>query len=145
MPSNLPPVAKAAERLLVEIEQAVRGFARFHKYQTGADLRQQAREVTRLAYRAWRDRKRQLYWTIELCWAIDELRIIMQLGSRLHAFRSFRQFEMLIRLAESLGKQAGGWKREQQKHLKGQNPTREAAPERAQILSDRVASTGANA
>jgi hypothetical protein len=145
MPSDLPPIAKAAERLLLEIEQAVKGFARFHKYQTGADLRRQAMEVARLTHRAWRDRPRQLYWTIELCWVIDELRLTLQLGSRIQAFRSFRQFEMLIRLAEALGKQAGGWKRQQQRRLKGQNPAREAVPERAQILSARDASTGANA
>lgn len=35
----LPPIAKLAERLQLDIEQAVRGFPRFHKYALGADLR----------------------------------------------------------------------------------------------------------
>jgi hypothetical protein len=145
MTFDLPPIAKAAERLAVEIELAVRTFPRFHKYQLGADLRAQAFGIVKLINRAWRDRARQAEWTGKLVWAIDELRVTMQLCSRVQAFRSFRQFEMLIRLVESLGKQAGGWNRQQQLHRKGQNPAREAAPERAQILSTHAASTGANA
>ncbi|MEN6538887.1 MAG: four helix bundle protein [Mizugakiibacter sp.] len=145
MAFDLPPIAKAAERLLVEIEQAVRAFPRCHKYVIGKDLREQAMLVVRLCHRAWRDRSQQARWTAELVWAIDELRLTVQLGSRIKAFRSFAQFEQLIRLVEDLGRQAGGWKRQQQQHLKGQNPAREAAPERAQILSTCAASTGANA
>ena len=144
MPFDLPPIAKAAERLLVEIEQAVQGFPRCHKYATGKDLREQAMQVTRLCHRAWRDRQQQLQWTTQLVWAIDELRLTMQLGSCIKAFKSFRQFEMLIRLTEDLGRQAGGWKRQQEQHRKGQNPAREAAPERAQILSTCAALAGAN-
>ena len=144
MPFGLPPIAKAAERLLVEIEQAVHGVPRSHKYAIGKDLREQAMQVTRLCHRAWRDRHQQLTWTTQLVWAVDELRLTMQLGSRIKAFKSFRQFEMLIRLTEDLGRQAGGWKRQQEQHRKGQNPTREAAPERAQILSTCAALAGAN-
>lgn len=50
MKQNLPPVIKLCERLLVDIELAVRRFARFHKYTFGSDLRTQAMNVTRLAY-----------------------------------------------------------------------------------------------
>lgn len=141
----LPPIAKAAERLLVEIEQAVRTFPRFHKYALGQDLRGQAMQVARLCNRAWRDRARQLQWTDQLVWAIDEVKLSLQLGQSIRAFRSFNQFEQLIRLAEDLGKQAGGWKRQQQQHPKGQNPARQPAPERAQILSTRAASASAGA
>lgn len=59
----LPPAAKLSERLLREIEQAVRGFARYHKYTLGSDLRKQAMQVVRVCHRAWRDRARQTYWT----------------------------------------------------------------------------------
>ena len=143
MNHQLPPIVKLSERLLREIEQAVRAFARYHKYTIGTDLRQQAMQVVRVCHRAWRDRSRQMYWTDQLIWAIDEIKLSLQLGSQLHGFKSFRQFEMLIRIAEDLGRQAGGWKRQQ--CSKGQNPVREAAPERAQILSTRDASLqGAN-
>ena len=143
MAFDLPPIAKAAERLLLEIEQAVRSFPRYHKYALGTDLRAQAMEVARLCHRAWRDRARQRHWTDQLVWAIDELKLSLQLGQTLRAFTSFRRFEQLIRLAEDLGRQAGGWKRQQQ-HPNGQNSARHAAPKRAEILSTCAASTGAN-
>ncbi len=145
MAFDLPPIAKTAERLLVEIEQAVRAFPRYHKYAIGQDLRTQAMAIARLCNRAWRDRPRQLHWTDQLIWAIDEVKLSLQLAQHLRAFRSFHQFEQLIRLAEDLGKQAGGWKRQQQQHPKGQNPPRTAAPERAQTLSTRAASAHAGA
>jgi hypothetical protein len=140
---ELPPIAKLSERLLLDVEQAVRRFVRYHRYALGADLRRQAAEVRRLVDRAWRDKPRQLHWTTELVWAIDELKLSLQLGSQLRAFASFGQFEGLIRTTEDLGRQAGGWKRQQQ-HPKGQNPPPSSGPERAQILSTRAASSGAN-
>lgn len=99
MTFDLPPIAKLARRLLLDIEQAVRRFPRYHKYALGTDLREQAMHVARLCHRAWRDRSRQLYWTDQLVWAIDEIKLSLQLGSELHAFHSFRQFEQLMELA----------------------------------------------
>jgi hypothetical protein len=119
----LPPIAKLAQRLLIDIEQAVRGFARYNRYSVGADLRTQAMQVVRVCHRAWRERARQAYWTDQLVWAIDELKLTLQLAKDVHAFRGFAQFEQLIRLAEDLGRQAGGWKR-QQHNPKGQSPAR---------------------
>lgn len=116
----IPPIAKLSERLHLEVEEAVRRFARYHRYQVGADLRRQVAEVRRLVDRAWRDRAQQLHWTEQLVWAIDELRLTMQLGSQLRAFASFAVFEALIRLTEDLGRQVGGWER-QQRHPKGQS------------------------
>jgi hypothetical protein len=125
---TIPPIAKLSERLHLEIEQAVRRFPRYHRYQVGADLRRQVAEVRRLVDRAWRDRSRQLAWTEQLRWAIDELRLSLQLGSQLRAFSSFAVFESLILLTEDLGRQVGGWlKKQQQDHLTGQNPPRSAA------------------
>ena len=72
--------------------------------------------------------------------AIDDLKGTLQIGSKLKAFASFAQFEMLSRLAHDLGKQAGGWKKQQQ-HPKGQNASAGTAPsQRAKILSTRAAS-----
>jgi hypothetical protein len=144
MAVDLPPIAKAAERCLVEVNKAVLQFSRSFRYELGADLRRQAAEISRLCDRAWRDKSRQLYWTDQLVWAVDELKCSLRLGSQLHAFKSFAQFEVLIRLAEDLGRQAGAWKRHQQ-HPKGQSSSRSAAPERAQTLSTRAASASAGA
>ena len=144
MAIDLPPIVKAAERCLVEVNKAVLQFSRAFRHELGADLRRQAAEISRLCDRAWRDKSRQLHWTDRLVWAIDELKCSLRLGSQLHAFRSFAQFEALIRLAEDLGRQAGAWKRYQQ-HPKGQSPARTVAPERAQTLSTRAASAHAGA
>ena len=144
MTHHLPPIVKLAKRFLVEIEQAVRSFPRYHKYALGADLRAQAMQLAVLCDRAWRDRGGVVHWVNRLVWAIDEIKIALQLGSEIRAFRSFAVFEQLIRTAEDLGRQAGGWKR-QLKHSKGQNSTAIVPPERAQILSARTASAPAGA
>jgi hypothetical protein len=140
MTFQLPPIAKTAERLLLEIEQAVAGFPRRHRYTVGAELRQQAMGVTVLVHRAWRDRKQQLALIERVIWEVDSLKIRMQLCSRLRAFASLAQFEMLARIARELGKQAGGWYRQQ----KGKHPTngqsaqgRQAHAQSAENLSTR--------
>lgn len=137
--NQLPEIAKKSERLLVDIEQAVHGFYRYHKYSIGSDLRNQAMAVVRLCHRAWRDRSNQAQRVSDLIWAIDELKLTTQLGSHIRAFKSFRQFELIIRAAEEIGRCAGGWRREI--HLKSQDSSRNVSMERAQILSGRAAST----
>jgi hypothetical protein len=137
----LPPIVRLAERLLVEIEQAVRRFpSRYHRYAIGAVLRAQAMSVAKLAHRAWRDRQNQAALVSKLVWEVDELKLSMQLGSRVRAFESFAQFEALIRLAADLGKQTGGWHKQQ--HPKNQNAgAGNGSQQRVQILSARAAST----
>jgi hypothetical protein len=143
MPFELPPIAKLAERLLLEVELVVRGFPRYHKYTLGSDLRVQARAVVRLTHRAWRDRARQTEWTGRLAFAIDDLKLSLQIGKQLQAFKSFGQFEAIARLAAELGRQCGGWLKQQ--HSKGQNArTAEPLAQRPQILSSRDASSEAS-
>ena len=98
-----PPIIKAAERLLVEIEKAVRQFPRYHRYAVGADLRRQAMTVYTNANRAWIDRPQQAELVGQLVWDIDALKQHLQVAKLLHAFNSFRRFEMLVRLAHELG------------------------------------------
>jgi hypothetical protein len=140
MSVDAPPIVKLTETVLVEIEQAVRGFARYHKYTVGADLRRDALAVARTAIRAWRDPAGRTERLAALDTAVDDLKLTMQLAQRLEAFKSFRQFEALARTISNLGRQCGAWQR---KHLKGQN--RAALPSgRAQTLSARDASTEAH-
>lgn len=54
-----PPIIKAAERMAVEIENAVRRFARYHRYQIGSDLRARSQQVFINANNAWRERAEQ--------------------------------------------------------------------------------------
>ena len=142
MTSQVPPIVKLAEQLLVQIEQVVRRFARYHKYTVGSELRTQAMAVALLAARAWRDRDNQKTLVRQLVWEIDALKQRMQLASLIQAFASFKQFEALARLAKSLGRQVGGWYRDI--HPKALNAAPPAAPQRGQILSTRAASPGAH-
>ena len=138
-----PPIIKAAQRLLVDIEQFVRGFDRYHKYQIGSDLRRAAGTVVQLASRAWRDQAHRRRWVGQLVWAVDELKQHMQTAKLIKAFRSFRHFEHLARQAEELGAQVGGWNRQLSPQAQNAGGGR-AAPQRGQKLSTRTASAGAN-
>lgn len=135
--NGLPEIARKAESLAVAIENAVRGFARYNKYAIGANLRSAVLLVVQLCNRAWRDRSRQIHWVNELVWAIDELKVVIQLAKQLYAFKSFKQFEVIIRATDDVGRCAGGWKRAL--HDKSQNSA-VSQQECAQILSDRSAS-----
>ena len=103
-----PSIVKLAERMLKEIEQAVRRFARFHKYQHGAVLRARAMVVAELAHKAWRERG-SIEHVEALVDAVDNLKIALQLGKEIQAFASFRQFEALGRLQTELGTHRSVW------------------------------------
>ena len=138
-----PPIIKAAERLLVEIEKAVRQFPRYHRYAVGADLRRQAMMVYTNANRAWIDRPQQAELVGQLVWDIDALKQHLQVAKLLHAFNSFRRFEMLARLAHELGAQAGGWNR-RFSTPNAQNARANGVAQRGEKLSTRTALAGAN-
>lgn len=133
MRPQAPSIAKLASRLLVDIEQAVRRFARYHRYQVGADLRAQAMMVARLVNHAWREREARAYWVAELGRAIDALRLTVQLAKDVRAWGSFAQFEAVARLVDDIGRQVGGWRKKH--HPTGQNAPAGAPGQRAQRLS----------
>lgn len=110
----------------------------------GADLRNRAREVVRLALVAWNESQRRLIRVRELSTAIDGLKLDMQLAKDVSAFRSNREFEAIGRQVIDLGKQCGGWLKEL--HNRGQDGQGRKSPaQRAQTLSGRSASDqGAN-
>jgi hypothetical protein len=144
MEGGIPPVVRIAERLMFEVTQAVQQFARFHRHGFGSDLSKQVVQVARLCHRAWRDRLGRRSWLKQLRFAVDDLKLSMQLGCQLRAFRSNRQFEHLFRIADDLGRQVGGWFRYQQ-HPKGQSAPADTAPaQRAMTLSTRAASKEAS-
>ena len=119
MTHALPPIAKLAEQLQDEIERAVRRFAQYHRNTFGIELRREAMEIVLLTHRAWRERSRAAQWVHDLVWAIDALKLRLQLACRQRAFVSLGQFEALYRVALDLGRQAGGWHR--QLSPRGQN------------------------
>ena len=108
---NQQTLWRDATRLLRLIEDAVRRFPRYHKYTLGSDLRHQAMGVCRLILRAWHardDRARQIE---RLVLAVDDLKLMVQLGKEIGAFASFSEFQAVAELAVTLGRQSGGWRR----------------------------------
>lgn len=138
MSRELPPIAKVAMRVLAAIEDATSRFPRRHRYVLGSDLRNQAMEVARAAHRAWRAGRDPLPQVIELAEAIDNLKLSLQLGDAVHAFRSKAEFEAIARLVSGLGQQCGGWQRNLRN--KGQNVPGNPPAQRAQTLSVQPAS-----
>jgi len=109
MRSELPAIAKVAARVLATVEQTVLTFPRAHRYGVGARLQADAQDICERVNMAWRDRARSQHHVQELVWQIDRLKIRMQLGKDVNAFRSFRQFDALARIVNDLGRQCGGW------------------------------------
>jgi hypothetical protein len=110
------PIWRDANSLLLEVELAVRGFSRYHKYTTGTDLRRQAMVICRLLSTALRKQAAERPPVIErLLVAIDDIKVLIQLAKEIKAFQNFKQFQQLVELAVALGKQGGAWLR----HLLG--------------------------
>lgn len=133
-----PPIVRLAERLLVDVELAVSKWPRAHRYLSGADLRRAAMRVAKRSLRAWRAKADKAERVERLADAVATLKICLQVGMRIKAFRSFAQFEALARLASDLGRQVGGWLRHLQ-HPNGQNRGADAPSERAKTLSTHAA------
>jgi hypothetical protein len=136
MTFELPPIVKLAQRVRLDIEQAVRGFARYHKYQVGSVLRAQALDVVSICNRAWRDRGRQLEHTGKLVFAIDDLKFTTQIAKEDKAFKSFGQFEVIAKSLVELGRQCGGWHKDQHRKSQNAKPS-QVGTQRTQILSAR--------
>jgi hypothetical protein len=131
---ELPSIVRTAEAAAVAIEKAVAGFPRLHRYTHGSVLRVRAMDVWESALRTWRQRDRQAELIEQLSDKIDGLKLAMQLGRQIGAFRSSGEFEAVYRTVADLGRMCGGWKKQ---HAKRLNPERQQhdLPERPQILS----------
>jgi hypothetical protein len=104
-----PAIWADAMRLATEIEVAVRGFPRYHKYTLGTDLRRQAALVCRRVAQAARFPDRRVESLEALVLAVEDLKISIQLAKEVQAFASFAQFQRVVELAVLVGKQSGGW------------------------------------
>jgi len=118
------PIWRDANLLLLEVEKAVRHFPRYHKYSLGTDLRQQAMGICRLIIRAYNSDNNQQSQIKRLGLAVDDIKVQIQLAKELEAFRHFREFQQIVELAVSVGRQSGGWRR----HLEGRNSQNRSAP-----------------
>jgi hypothetical protein len=112
--NNNYPIWRDANLLLLEVEQAVKHFPRYHKYTLGTELRQKAMLICQLVARAWREKTQNLAILKRLVATVDDLKIQLQLGKELQVFANFSVFERLAVLTVTVGKQSGGWLRHSQ-------------------------------
>lgn len=107
------PIWRDTQLLILEIENAVRDFPRYHKYALGSDLRRQAMGLSRVLVRALNTqgaaRQRQVARFIH---ATDDLKVLIQLAKSLKAFKNFAQFQRIAELAVNTSKQGGNWGRQ---------------------------------
>jgi hypothetical protein len=109
--ANNIPIWRDANQLLLLIECAVRHFPRYHKYTLGSEMRSQAMLICRLVSRAWHHKSQAQRLLSELTEAVDDMKIQVQLVKELHAWRNFAEFQRIVELLVSVGKQSGGWHR----------------------------------
>ena len=107
--ANQPPIYRDAKKLVVQVEQAVKQFARYNRYSLGADLREQAFKVLRLLHRACRTRDVQTKQLKNVLYAVDDVKLTLQIAKELHMFQSFAVFEQLAELVQGISKQCVGW------------------------------------
>ena len=102
------PIYKKAIDLAVYVENAVRGFSRYHKYSIGADLRNLSRRVVTLIISA-NSREDKLMALMTLRDTIEELKIVIRICKEVKAFRNFSSFQYAAESVVSLGRQTEGW------------------------------------
>ena len=103
------PIWRDAMRLAVEMEVAVRGFPRYHKYTLGTELRQASHLICQEVAHAALWASLRLQTLQRLVERIEALKISVQLAKELRAFANFAQFERGVEPAVSVGRRSGGW------------------------------------
>jgi hypothetical protein len=97
-------------RLCVYLEDAVRGFERYHRYAAGADLRNCAKEILFLIHRANLSKGAQRGEYIKaLRDKSEDMKVLIYISKELKAFRSFNHFENASKLAVDVARQAQAW------------------------------------
>lgn len=108
------PIYKQALDVAVHFEKVVAGFARYHKYTLGTELRNTSRAVVALIVKAnaAHDKPPEL---LALRERLEELRILLRLAKEVRAFKSFQSFQFAVERVVSVCRQNEGWLRSTQK------------------------------
>ncbi len=102
------PIYKKAFDLTVYFDNLVRNFSRYHKYQIGAELRQQSREVLRQIIRANNATARAPYLE-KLRELLEDLKISLRIAKEVKAFANFDSFQYSVNQVVDLCRQNEGW------------------------------------
>lgn len=126
------PIYKATYDLCLHFERVVHGFARYHKYSLGTDLRDGARRILKLVVRA-NARRDKASVLLQIREEVEQLKVLLRLGNDVKAFSNFNSFEHAIGLVVDIAKQNEGWLKSQRTG-RGQN---------RQVMPDRLAEPSA--
>jgi len=117
------PIYKAAMDFGVYLEGMVHNFSRYHKYTTGQELRNLAREIIKLIIRAnsSRDKSDTLSELVIQC---EMLKTMLFFAKETKAIQSFKAFQYASGLAVLLCRQSEGWLKSSRKGPNRQPPGR---------------------
>jgi len=104
------PVYKAALDLAVYFEKTVRHYERYNKYTLGADFRKLSLRICVLLAKANIKETRQVYLE-EALNKLLELKIIIHIANGAKVFRSFKNFEFVVKSVSEIARQCEGWKK----------------------------------
>ena len=103
------PIWRDAVCRVVEMELALRGFPRYHKYTLGIELRQAAHLICQAVAHAALWASLRLQTPQRLVERIEAPKISVQQAKELCAFVNFAQFQRVVEPTVSVGRQSGGW------------------------------------
>ncbi len=95
-------------KLCIYTETIVKSFEKYHKYTIGTDLRNLTKELLFLIHRTniSKDKSKLLESLRNRC---EDLKMLINLTKELKAFKSFKQFENISKIAVEVCKQSQGW------------------------------------
>lgn len=102
------PIYREAMRLAVHLENVVRGFARYHKYTLGSEMRSGAHEIVALIIKAnsAADRAPVL---LELRDAVERVKITARICQEVKGFKTFAAFTTTVEGLVLIARQNEGW------------------------------------
>ena len=104
------PIYKKAMELTVFIENAVKGFSRFHKYSIGTRMRETSWSVLSLVIKANNTPvKDRLTLLRDLRDTIADLNTTLTVAKELKTFANFNSYRHAARLVVDIGRQSEGW------------------------------------
>ena len=109
------PIYQKAMQLAVYIEKVVQGFSRYHKYNTGSELRTLARNNIKLIIRANSETTNRELYLLELRTNNEELKICLRICKEMGAFRNLNSFVHAVELVILLARQNEAWLKSKQK------------------------------
>ena len=104
------PIYRQALELIVFLENAVRGFSRYHKYSIGERLRQTSWDVVTSIVKVNNTpvaSRRELL--VALRDKTEEVNIALSVAKELEAFKNHNSWQQAARMAVDVSRQSEGW------------------------------------